>query len=113
MQTLVTSGMTGGSGYIGIIGSGYGGIQISTIPVSTASGLLTPIMRPPPLRLIPFIKQLITFGRVRKPFTQGGSISGRIRRSFSESVVFTSTTTKHIEEEVSVRGFVMRDRKSN
>jgi len=66
------------------------------------------ILRPPPRR-VPFIKELITFGLIRRPFIRVGRLVGRIRRSFQDEVVFSATAVKRIDEELSMGGFIVTD----
>jgi len=78
------------------------------LPPLPTGGIPPLILRPPPRR-VPFMKRLISFGRIRRPFTQAGYIAGRIRRLFADNIVFTATSVKHIEEELSVDGVIVTE----
>lgn len=82
---------------------------ITSPPLPLPTGGIPPlILRPPPRRTF-FTKNLITLGRIRRPFPQAGRIDGRIRRPFSYEVVFSATAVKHINEELSIDGFIVTD----
>jgi len=82
------------------------GIVSEPAPMSSGLPLIT---WPPPLRRTPFTERLITFGWIRRSFNQEGHIAGRIRRPFADEVVFTATSVKHIEEELSVGGIIVTE----
>lgn len=60
-------------------------------------------------RQIPFTERAILLGQIRQPFSQYGSITGRIRRLFTDSVAFSATAVKHIDEDIALGGFIMVD----
>jgi len=82
---------------------------VETPPVPPPTGGIPPLILRPPPRQTPFTKRAILLGQIRRPFSQYGSITGRIRRLFTDNVVFSATAVKHIDEEIAMRGFVVVD----